>query len=285
MATVQRLQFPALRSPLNSRSHPADGLGGMASFAHPAPSRARVPYSIFITLALFGVSVFGTGFWIRTQTRPPLDPLFLTAHHQLLGYQFQEVPLGAQVAETLATTHLFNGHFFDSHSNRVSVFEAQWQAGEGTGGNLFGHTPEICWVGQGFRTVRFNEPSQVFLSFAGRPIPFQCRVLRHPQLPTPEITLWAACVDGRWDDVLLGPPPNLNDGAVTVGAYLQEVGRTLTTRWASVCRLVQNPFHVGARKQFIRFSMPLNTGWEPALIELERFAHQWLEPQGPLSKG
>lgn len=257
----------------------------MASLAHPAPSRARVRYSIIITLALFGVSVFGTGFWIRTQTRPAHDPLFLTARHQIPGYQFQEVPLGAQVAETLATTHLFNGHFFDSHSNRVSVFEAQWPAGQGTGGNIFGHTPEICWVGQGFRTVRLSEPSQVFLNFAGRRISFQCRVLRHPQLPTPEITLWAACVDGRWDDVLLGPPLNLNDEAVTVGTYLQEVGRTLTTRWASVRRLVQNPFHVGARKQFIRFSMPLNSGWEPALVELERFAHQWLQPQGPLSKG
>ena len=31
--------------------------------------------------------------------------------------------------------------------------------------------------------------------------------------------------------------------------------------------------------------MPLNTGWELAITELERFAHQWLEPQGPLSKG
>jgi hypothetical protein len=189
--------------------------------------------------------------------------------------------LGSRIAETLATTNLFNGHFFDSHSNRISVFEAQWQAGQGNGGNLFGHTPEICWAGQGFRTVRFGEPSQVFLSLAGRRIPFQCRVLRHPDLPTPEITLWAACLDGRWDDILFGPPPNLNDEAATVGTYLQEVGRTFTTRWASVRRLVQQPYTVGARKQFIRFSMPLHTGWEPALVELERFAQQWLDARPP----
>ena len=257
---------------------------GMASPVHPPPSRAGVPrvqYSIFVTLVLFGVAVLGTGLWIRSQTRPPHDPLFLTARHQIQGHQFQPVPLGSRVAETLATTNLFNGHFFDSRSNRVSVFEAQWQAGQGDGGNLFGHTPEICWAGQGFRTVRFGEPSQVFLSLAGRRIPFQCRVLRHPDLPTPEITLWAACLDGRWDDILFGSPPNLNDEAATVGTYLQEVGRTFTTRWASVRRLVQQPYTVGARKQFIRFSMPLHTGWEPALVELERFAQQWLDPRPP----
>lgn len=253
----------------------------MASPAHLAPSRARVLSSIVVTVVLFGVAVLGTGLWIRTQTRPPQNPLFLTARHQIPGHQFQPVPLGEMVADTLATTNLFNGHFYDSHSNRVSVFEAQWSAGQGNGGNLFGHTPEICWAGQGFRTIRMGEPSQVFLSLAGRRIPFQCRVLRHPELPTPEITLWAACLDGRWDDILFGPPPNLNDEAATVGTYLQEVGRTFTTRWASIRRLVQNPFTIGARKQFIRFSIPLHTGWESALVELEHFAELWLDSSVP----
>lgn len=251
----------------------------MASLQHGDPSRQRVWRTVFIPLIVFGLAVLGTRFWIQFRTRPPENPVYLTARHEIPGYRFVPVALGSQVEDTLATTNLFNGHFFDQRSQRVSVFAAHWQAGQGDGGTLFGHTPEICWLGHGFRTVRHGEPSQVFIPMAGRRIPFQCRVLKHPEQPTPEITLWAACIDGRWDDIPYGPPPNQTEGEATIRTYLQGVGRTLATRLASVRRIVQNPFASNARKQFVRFSIPLTTDWQPALAELEAFAHQWLEPQ------
>lgn len=251
----------------------------MASLQHGDPSRQRVWRTVFIPLIVFGLAVLGTRFWIQSRTRPPENPVFLTARHEIPGYRFVPVALGSQVEDTLATTNLFNGHFLDQRSQRVSVFAAHWQAGQGDGGTLFGHTPEICWLGHGFRTVRHGEPSQVFIPMAGRRIPFQCRVLKHPEQPTPEITLWAACIDGRWDDIPYGPPPNQTEGEATIRTYLQGVGRTLATRFASVRRIVQNPFASTARKQFVRFSIPLTTDWQPALAELEAFAHQWLEPQ------
>jgi hypothetical protein len=191
------------------------------------------------------------------------------------------VALGATVLKSLATTNLLNGHFFDARSNRVSVFSAAWQPGQGTGGNVFGHTPEICWVGAGFRTIRAGEPDHLALHLAGRSIPFQCRVLQHPELPTPEITLWAACLDGRWDDITFGAPTDMSEGTPTLVAFVQGFWRTVTTRWAGLRRLFEQPFTQNARKQFLRFSKPLTTDPQRALRELEQFATLWLEQSHP----
>lgn len=232
-----------------------------------------------LSLGLFALAVLGTALWIRVPRPAPQNPLFLAPRPHIPGYGFQPVPLGATVAETLATTNLVNGHFIDGRSNRVSVFQASWEPGQGTGGNVFGHTPEICWVGAGFRTVRVGEPSQVSLKLFGRLVPFQCRVLQHPSLPIPEITLWAASLDGRWDDIVFGSPPDLPEKSATLLSYLTEFARTVSTRWANVRRLVQRPFTLSARKQFIRFSKPLTTDWSGALTDLEHFAQAWLEAE------
>ena len=233
----------------------------------------------WMPFAFFGLAVLGTAIWARLPTMRTEDPVYLHAQREIAGYRFQEVPLGNQVADTLATTNLLNGHFFDARSNRVSVFRASWEPGQGTGGNVFGHTPEICWVGNGFQTLRLGEPAQVLMGFSGRMIPFQCRVLRHPGLPLPEIALWAACIDGQWDGVEFGSPPHLPEGSAPVHAYAQETWRTVVTRWASLRRLLHRRFTQNAQKQFIRFSQPVTTDWQAALTDLERFAHQWLEAQ------
>ena len=234
-----------------------------------------------MSLGLFVLAVLGTAVWVRWPRPAPEDRLFLRARDRIPGYHFQPVALGATVSETLATTNLLNGHFFDARSNRVSVFSAAWQPGQGTGGNVFGHTPEICWVGAGFRTIRAGEPDHLALHLAGRSIPFQCRVLQHPELPTPEITLWAACLDGRWDDITFGAPTDMSEGTPTLVAFVQGFWRTVTTRWAGVRRLFEQPFTQNARKQFLRFSKPLTTDPQRALRELEQFATFWLEQSHP----
>lgn len=232
----------------------------------------------WVPVWVFGLAVLGTWIGVQSRIRPPENPLFFTGRTDMAGYRFQAVPLGKSVTETLATTRLLNGHFFDSRSNRVSVFQADWKAGEGDGGNVFGHTPEICWVGGGFQTVRLGEPSQVFVELAGQRVPFQCRILTHPGLPTPEITLWAACIDGRWDDVLLGPPADMGKPETTLRSYVRDVGRTLSTRWAAVRRVALQPFAIQGPKQFVRVSLPVTAGWPAALADLQRFVQAWLMP-------
>ena len=250
----------------------------MASLQHSDHPRQRTWRTVFIPLIVFGLAVLGTRLWIQSHTRPPENPVFLNARHEIPGYRFVPVALGSQVEDTLATTNLFNGHFLDGRSQRVSVFAAYWQPGQGDINSL-GHTPDICWVGTGFRSVRRGEPTRIFILVGGCRIPFQCRVLQHPKQSTPEITLWAACVDGRWDEVPYEPQLDMTNDAVTVQDRLRTLFVSYKNRWAFFCERIHLKSNLAARKQFVRFSIPLTTEWQPALAELEAFAHQWLEPQ------
>jgi hypothetical protein len=229
----------------------------MASPAKPSSVNSEA-YRSLPAVLLFGLAVMGTALWAWIPWPPPQDPVFLKARQEIPGYRFQPIPLGQQVAETLATPDLLNGQFWDARSNRVSVFHASWQPGQGTGAVVFGHTPELCWVGAGFSTLHLGEPSQVSWGFSGGSIPFQCRILQHPVLAAPEITLWAACLDGHWDEIVYGSPPNMTEGPATLSAYLQESWRTVVTRGASVRRLLKRPLTQNARKQFVRFSHPVH---------------------------
>jgi hypothetical protein len=235
----------------------------------------------WVPVWMFGLAVLGTWIGVQSRIRSPEDPLFFARRSEVPGYRFQEVPLGQRVVEVLSTTQLLNGHFFDARSNRISVFQADWKAGDGDGGTVFGHTPDICWVGGGFRTVHLGESSQVFIELAGHQVPFQCRILTHPGLPTPEITLWAACIDGRWDDVLLGPPADMGKPDFTLHFYLLDLKQKLSTCMAALRRLALHPLAVSGPKQFVRLSLPVTDGWTAALADLEKFAQAWLVPVDP----
>jgi hypothetical protein len=250
----------------NRRRHGSPGWAGLARW---------------VPLGAFGLAVLGTWILVQFRIRPSENPLFFAGRTEMLGYRFQAVPLGLRVAEMLATTQLLNGHFFDSRSNRVSVFQADWKAGEVNDDKVLGHTPELCWVGTGFRTVRLGEPSQVVMELAGHRVPFQCRILKHPGLPNPEITLWAACIDGRWDDYSLGQLADMGKPDTTLRSYLRDVWRTLSTRWAAVRRVALQPLAISGPKQFVRLSLPVTNEWPAALADLECFAQAWLVPVDP----
>ena len=71
----------------------------------------------------------------------------------------------------------------------------------------------------------------------------------------------------------------MTNDAVTVQDRLRTLFVSYKNRWAFFCERIHLKSNLAARKQFVRFSIPLTTEWQPALAELEAFAHQWLEPQ------
>ncbi len=205
----------------------------------------------------------------------------MTARREIPNYRFVPVDLGSQVEKSLRATELLNGHFIDVRSQRVSVFAANWQPGQGDFGSV-GHTPEKCWVDTGFQIVAYGQPSQVSISIGGRQVSFQCRVLKRSDLESPEITLWAACIDGLWDgipyDIPYQPPLEHSEDNYNFRNQFRHLLVLSNNRWEFVCNSVLSRPNYAARKQFIRFSTPLTTEWQPALVELVAFAGRWLEP-------
>jgi hypothetical protein len=241
------------------------------------PEQRKSRHAAFIPLVLFGLAVVGASLYIRMNMRPPRDPVFLTTRHEIPGFRFVPVALGSRSASILGTTNFFNGHFFDSRLRRVSVFSANWQPGDGNVISL-SHTPENCWTGnEGFQTLRLGESNQVFLFIRGRRISFQCRVLKHPAQQYPEIALWSAGIDGRWDILSSEPAPNLIDQQVTTIVFIHGLTRIIKERLSVFLKLTQDPLSPSASKQFVRLSTPLTTDWQTTISELERFAGQWLD--------
>jgi len=232
---------------------------------------------VLLESSAFGLAVIGPWLWIQFRTQPTANQFFFTARREIPKYGFINVTLGSQVEESLGASELFNGHFINVRSQRVSVFAANWKPGQGDLGSV-GHTPEKCWVGTGFKIVPYGGPSQMFISIAGIQIPFQCRVFKHSDLAVPEITLWAACIDGQWDEIPYEPPlePVEHDGSAL--NRFQEIKASYRNRWAFFRERLLFRSNLAARKQVVRFSTPLTTDWQPALVELSAFAKLWLEP-------
>jgi hypothetical protein len=231
---------------------------------------------ILLQLTVFGLAIVSPCLWVGHHIRPPENQLFLTVRREIPNYRFVPVDLGSQVEKSLRAKDLLNGHFIDKRSQRVSVFAANWEQGEGGFGSV-GHTPEKCWVGSGFQIVPYGGPSQLSISIGGRQIPFQCRVLKRSNLVAPEITLWAACLDGLWDGIPYEPPLEQIEVSYTVWNQIQNLLVSCKTRWEFFCDPILFKSNPSARKQFIRFSTPLTTEWQPALGELVAFANRWLE--------
>ena len=232
---------------------------------------------VFLQLTLFGLAIIIPGMWFQSNGRPSENQFFLNARREIPDYQFIPVSLGSVVEKNLSATELFNGHFIDARSQRVSVFFGNWQPGHEDLDSV-GHTPEKCWVGDGFQIVPYGGPSQLSILIDGRQIPFQCRVLKHSNLVAPEITLWAACIDGLWDDIPYEPPLEQIKNACAVPNRFQKILVSYKNRWKLVCDSIFSRSNLASRKQFVRFSAPLTTEWQSSLGEIVAFANRWLEP-------
>lgn len=235
----------------------------------------HVWWKLFFQLFIFSFAVIGPWLWIKSRTQIPKNQFFLKIRHEIPGSRFSPVALDLKTKISLETSNIFSGHFVDANSNRVTVFAAEWQPGQGDLGSL-GHTPEKCWVGTGFRIVPFDGPSQLPILVGGRPILFQCRVLKHSDLAFPEITVWVACIDGQWDNIPYEPPQQQIQNPYDFRDQFLTLLSSYTNRWKFFCERLFFRYDPAARKQFVRLSTPLDPEWQLKLVELADFANRWL---------
>ena len=230
-------------------------------------------------IIFFGAAILVSKVWFACHVKRTEAPMLLQLNLEIPNYNYKLDPLESRVARALGTSNLLNLHFLGQSSNRFSVFLAEWPPGQEHGGALFVHTPQICWVGAGFRRVHKGETTDWPIIIGGRKIPFQCCVLSHPNLKVPEIVLWAACIDGNWSDAVYVFPRDLIVGDEPVRDRIKKSANIIRTRITAFIGIIANPPPTKACKQFVRISMPLTTDWRSGLAELETFVHQILLPR------
>jgi hypothetical protein len=77
---------------------------------------------VFLQLTLFGLTIIIPWMWFQSHGRPPENRFFFNARREIPDYRFIPVSLGSLVEKNLSATELFNGHFINARSQRVSVF-------------------------------------------------------------------------------------------------------------------------------------------------------------------
>jgi hypothetical protein len=230
-----------------------------------------------IPVLVFLLSIFAPRLLVNTVTQFKENPALLKSNTKVPGFRFQNVKMEQQVLKSIGTQNIINGHFYDAKSNRYSVFKATWKEGEGTINDLY-HTPDACWIQQGYQGVDLDVPDCLDIQICGYRIPFQCRVLRQSINHSPEVVVWAAVVDGQWDQVKYLKPlySDRQNQNLSASHWVNLVLIDVKNKWRYVVLRIMHPIKPNVPMELIRISKRVDTNFEIALKDLEGFLQLWL---------
>lgn len=190
------------------------------------------------------------------------------------GFRFEDEPVDSSAIEILQTTNLINGSFIGGLDQRVTVFMGDWREKSARQMSVIQHTPDICWVRNGWNPVKLGQPDTLDVELGGVRIPFECRVYQMPGSAIPELTIWCALASGQ---VLHegGQSGAAGESRYEREAAVRESGRRRAA--TTFLGVVKDRIPADGRKQFVRLSAPVRGDWRLAAAELRLFSAQWLE--------
>ena len=250
-----------------------------------------------ILLGLFAAAIVSAWAWFNAAPPPDAAGIRLEARTNIAGHTFIPEPLGRGALELLSTPDVVNGFFAASNSAKsdgkepqpVRVFAAEWTAAHAQGMTVVQHTPDICWVGAGWKPIDIGQPKQVEIevpvvqppgSSASAPktvkLPFECRVFLSPDGHSRELVLWCTLVSGRVlpEQSRFDPGKEQSDDLTERERQLA-AGRRLTAGYFA--EALKHRLRARGTKQFARLSAPVDGAWTEPLSELQTFASEWLE--------
>lgn len=235
--------------------------------------KMRRYFTVLLPALFFGLIVAARA-WFWSAPSTPTEFLRFTVNREPANWKFVPEPVGEVAQGILATTNLFNGTFVGPEGQRITAFAAHWLAESSEAMSVVQHTPDICWVGAGWKPSLAGQPERVQLAVGERAIPFECRVFTPPGGHGQELVLWSTLVGGS----LIEETDRWSIEQST------EVDSRTRWDWAGrrvganqfVKNVLQRRRGVG-EKQFVRFSTSMTDGWQAALERMKTFAPLWLE--------
>lgn len=162
----------------------------------------------------------------------------------------------------------------------MTAFMGTWSAANSKELSVVSHTPDICWVGAGWKVVTREHPDRIELDWNGTRIPFECRTFRAPGSLHEELTVWCTLVNGRVTGETGRFVPPVDPGAPRLERQAAPARRLAGSHFLDSLR------HRSAGtgdKQFVRFSTRLQDDWSASVRELTEFGQQWLTLHASLS--
>lgn len=235
-----------------------------------------------LLLALLFLSATGGAWaWYHVAPKQFLVSFRFDATNAVAGWRFKPEPVADQAIETLATTNLFNGVFLDERGDRVTVFMGTWDANNPKQLSVVGHTPDVCWVGAGWKPVHANLPDKLPLRFGTNRILFEARTFLTPDGRQRELTVWCTLVSGQVYEETSRFEVDLQDQQAD-RRTLEAEGARHTMR-SKLAKAITERIPGSGTKQFVRFSTALGSDGPAAFSRLEQFGGQWLQLQAKVS--
>jgi hypothetical protein len=222
---------------------------------------------------IFAVALFAAWAWYHVAVPSPGKSYRFNFQTNLVGWQFDPVPVPETTREILASTNIFNGIYRGPNGRRVTVFIGEWTANKARELNVVGHTPDVCWVAGGWKPIKTERLRSTLFKVSDESIPFEVREFQPPIGSGNEITIWCTVVNGQFYQEknpfksmdLLG-----GDGSLASDKTARRV--SASHFWNSILQRVE----ATGDKQFIRISMETKGDRPSDLAALGDFVGQWL---------
>jgi hypothetical protein len=236
--------------------------------------------------------VFGNLYYKRSvvETNSEETRIEFDFEENFLNWSFVEIPLSKEVKNKLGNGEIKNGLFSSTQSEiQVRYFLGKWDPSNPKQMAVVSHTPDICWVGAGWKPVNLGQPNTTYILPGGTDsveeinkdiigIEFQTRVFEHVLSKEKELAMWCTLVDGR----PIREPKVLNDSQIFLSkSVFKSVLGSFRNSQLSVHRfyvaLLERKAWSGP-KSFLRISMPLNRNqWSSEHKTLIEFAQNSLK--------
>jgi len=278
------------------------------------PSRSKWPLLIFG--AFFCTCLVGAWAWFNIPISKPHAPphvIWLTGRTSIPGYTFVDEPLDDKTRSALGADAVINGKFVptgpggdDSRvKRRIQVYLGSWRYNNNGGGTAIPHTPDICWIGTGWKAVAGNwqagriyvsvpvntwaldfsqaydpAPSSVSLpktEVRSQLLPWEFRTFQAPDSSSFELVAWVMLFGGQVfseNDEFKLASHDLNHSVLRNTSRSGVAGRWLAANHS--LSLTARGMKARGSKQFARISVPVGDDWLEALQEIRRFAPEWI---------
>jgi len=222
---------------------------------------------------LFAAGICVAWAWFSAAPSSPTGRYHFSIQTNIPGWRFESVPLPDTVKKNLATQNLFNGIYRGPSGERVAVFVGQWDANNAEGLSVVEHTPDICWLGGGWKPISLGQPQQSSFMISGRDIPFQVRSFCPPAGRDYELTVWCTVVNGQlFEEIKQYETTDLPHDDFRLQSA--EIARRI--RAAHFLSTIRYRTQASGEKQFIRFSIPADASWDQSVERLRAFSCKWL---------
>lgn len=246
----------------------------------PAPGSAPVVpgpslrWVVLLTVLFFGATG-GAWAWYHVAPKRFAVSYRFAATNAVSGWTFRPEPVAEQAVEILATTNLFNGTFYTERGERVTVFMGTWDANNPKQLSVVGHTPDVCWVGAGWKPVVAGHPEKLPLRYGTNTIPFEARTFLTPDGRSRELTVWCTLVSGQlFEETARFELKDEKAGASRL--ELRDSGARHTVK-SKFLKAVGDRIPGDGTKQFVRFSTSAGSDWSASYALLGRFGERWLQ--------